>query len=133
VFSYPYAKSREAIATVAASGACDRAHGVRMRYVNPATGGWAMPTMGTFLQLLPRGFRGAACRSTDATVYCCVEGRGSVRIGDERFEFGPRDIFVVPSWQPRAFAASDEVVLFGYSDRPVQEALGLLREQTLSE
>jgi gentisate 1,2-dioxygenase len=130
VFSYPYARSRAAIAKVAQSGAFDRAHGVRMRYVNPLTGGWAMPTLATFLQLLPRGFRGASSRSTDGTVYCCVEGHGSARIADERFEFAPRDVFVVPSWQPRAFTAADEVVLFAFSDRPVQEALGLLREET---
>ncbi len=133
MFSYPYARSRAALAKLAAARVCDPAHGVRMRYVNPVTGGWAMPTMGTFLQLLPAGFRGMPSRSTDGTVYCCIEGRGSVRIGEQPFEFGPRDIFVVPSWQPRSFAAATEVVLFGYSDRPVQEALGLLREQTLDE
>ena len=60
VFNYPYAKSRAALAKLAAAGVRDPAHGVRMRYVNPVTGGWAMPTLGTFLQLLPRGFRGAA-------------------------------------------------------------------------
>jgi gentisate 1,2-dioxygenase len=132
VFSYPYARSRAALARVAAGGACDAAHGVRMRYVNPVTGGWAMPTLGTFLQLLPAGFRGQAHRSTDGTVCHCVEGHGSVRIGEETFEFGPRDVFVAPSWQLRALAADSEVVLFGYSDRPVQEALGLLREESLS-
>ena len=131
VFSYPYARSRAALAKVAAAGVRDAAHGVRMRYVNPIDGGWAMPTLGTFLQWLPARFRGAPSRSTDATVYCCVEGNGRVTIGSETFAFGPRDIFVVPSWHTRRFVVDDEVVLFGYSDRPVQEALGLLREQTL--
>jgi gentisate 1,2-dioxygenase len=132
VFNYRYATSRAALAKVHADGACDPAHGVRMRYVNPVTGGWAMPTLGTFLQLLPAGFRGRAHRSTDGTVYCCVEGHGSVRIGGETFAFGPRDVFVAPSWQPRRLAADSQVVLFGYSDRPVQEALGLLREETMT-
>jgi len=131
VFNYPYAKSRAALAKLAASGVRDPAHGVRMRYVNPVTGGWAMPTLGTFLQMLPRGFRSLPHRSTDGTVYCCVEGRGTMRIGDEEFEFGPRDVFVAPSWQVRTLTASADVVLFGYSDRPVQEALGLLREETI--
>lgn len=131
VFNYRYARSRAALATLAAGGVRDPAHGVRMRYVNPLTGGWAMPTLGTFLQLLPRGFCGLPHRSTDGTVYCCVEGHGTVRIGDETFDWGPRDIFVAPSWQPRTLTADSEAVLFGYSDRPVQEALGLLREETL--
>jgi len=133
VFNYPYAKSRAALAKLAAAGVSDPAHGVRMRYVNPVTGGWAMPTLGTFLQMLPSGFRSLPHRSTDGTVYCCVEGRGTIRIGDEEFEFGPRDVFVAPSWQARTLTASTDAVLFGYSDRPVQEALGLLREETLAE
>ena len=132
VFNYPYARSRAALATLAADGVCDPAHGVRMRYINPVTGGWAMPTLGTFLQLLPRGFHGLPHRSTDGTVYCCVEGHGTLRIGDEAFDWGPRDVFVAPSWQPRTWTAKSEAVLFGYSDRPVQEALGLLREETMS-
>lgn len=132
VFSYPYARSRAALATLAAGGVRDPAHGVRMRYVNPLSGGWAMPTIGTFLQLLPRGFAGAPHRSTDGTVYCCIEGRGTAWIGEQKFEFGPRDVFVAPSWHTRTLAAAEDTVLFAYSDRPVQEALGFLREETLA-
>jgi gentisate 1,2-dioxygenase len=60
-----------------------------------------------------------------------VEGRGTARIGDSVFSFGPRDIFVVPSWQPVQLAASAESVLFSYSDRPVLAALNLLREERI--
>jgi len=61
-----------------------------------------------------------------------AEGCGTAHIGSQAFTFGPRDIFVVPSWQPvRLSAPSEDVVLFSYSDRPVQEALGLLREQRI--
>jgi gentisate 1,2-dioxygenase len=133
VFNYRYAKSRAALTKLHADGVRDPAHGVRMRYINPVTGGWAMPTLGTFLQLLPGAFRGLPHRSTDGTVYCCVEGHGSIRIGDDVFEWGPRDIFVAPSWQTRQWSATTEAVLFGYSDRPVQEALGLLHEETIQE
>jgi gentisate 1,2-dioxygenase len=34
----------------------------------------------------------------------------------------------VPSWKPVVHEASDEAVLFSFSDRPVQEALQLFRE-----
>jgi len=35
----------------------------------------------------------------------------------------------VPSWVPVSHHAEREAVLFSYSDRPVQEKLGLWREQ----
>jgi len=39
------------------------------------------------------------------------------------------DIFVVPSWKPVVHEAAGEAVLFSFSDRPVQEALHLFREE----
>ena len=127
IFSYPYERSRAALEQLFRNGELDAWDGVKLRYVNPATGGWPIPTLATFLQLLPAGFEGRALRSTDATVYSVVEGSGAVLIGETRFQFAPRDIFVVPSWQPVQLAAVEQVVLFSYSDRPVQVALNLLR------
>jgi len=88
-----------------------------------------MPTIGTFIQLLPKGYATRPCRSTDGTVYVAVEGAGESRVGDEVFRWQPRDIFVAPSWMPVSHLAEDESVLFSFSDRPVQEKLGLWREQ----
>ena len=59
-----------------------------MRYTNPVTGDHAMPTMGTFIQLLPKGFRSARYRSTDATVFVAMEGSGRTRVGDEDVRLG---------------------------------------------
>jgi gentisate 1,2-dioxygenase len=128
VFNYPYAHSREALETAKRASEWDPCHGLKLRFVNPATGDFAMPTIGTFLQLLPRGFKTARYRSTDATVFTAVEGRGRSRIGEQVFEWGPRDIFVVPSWQWVTHEADDEAVLFSFSDRPVQQKLDLFRE-----
>jgi gentisate 1,2-dioxygenase len=128
VFSYPYARSRETLAHLAREGAPDTCHGWKMAFVNPLTGGHAMPTIATFIQMLPKGFRGASCRSTDGAVYSVVEGRGRARIGGEAFEFEKLDAFVVPSWMPLELEASEEAVLFSFSDRAAQEALGLWRE-----
>ncbi|WP_251863005.1 gentisate 1,2-dioxygenase [Achromobacter sp. Marseille-Q4962] len=128
IFNYPYARTREALDQLYRHGELDPWDGVKLRYVNPATGGYPMPTMATFMQLLPAGFRGRTYRGTDSTVYSVVEGRGTVRIGDREFAFGPRDIFVAPSWMPVQLAALADAVLFSYSDRPVQAALGLWRE-----
>ncbi len=129
IFSYPYNRSREALEQLRRNSAPDAWHGVKMQYINPATGGYAMPTIGAFIQLLPKGFRGKRYRCTDGTVYNVVEGKGRSRIGDQVFEWGPKDIFVVPSWCKVAHEADDEAVLFSFSDRPVQKAIGLWREE----
>jgi gentisate 1,2-dioxygenase len=96
--------------------------------VNPASGEFAMPTIATFVQLLPAGFASQPYRSTDGTVFVVVEGRGESRIGDQVFTWEPHDIFVVPSWLPHTHRADGEAVLFSFSDRVVQEKLGLWRE-----
>jgi gentisate 1,2-dioxygenase len=129
IFNYPYARSREALARLAKDGAADPFHGWKMQFINPMTGGPAMPTIGAFLQLLPKGLRTRPYRSTDGTVYCAVEGKGRARIGGETFAFEPRDVFVVPSWQPLELEADEETVLFSFSDRPSQLALGFWRER----
>lgn len=128
IFNYPYERSREALEKMRSAEEWDPSHGLKMRYINPVDGGWAMPTIGTCLQLLPRGFDGAPYRSTDATVYVCVEGSGRTQIRDKTIEWGPRDVFVVPSWHEIQHAATEDAVLFSYSDRPIQEKLGLFRE-----
>jgi gentisate 1,2-dioxygenase len=129
IFSYPYARSRESLDALARNEDPDPCHGHKLRYVNPASGGSAMPTIGTFIQLLPKGFSSRPCRSTDGTVYVVVEGKGESRVGDQVFGWEPHDIFVAPSWLPVSHRADDDSVLFSFSDRPVQQALGLWREQ----
>ena len=128
IFNYPYAETRAALDTMQRQDEWDACHGLKLRYTNPVSGDYAMPTMGTFIQLLPKGFSTARYRSTDATVFTVVEGHGRTRIGDEVFEWGPRDLFVVPSWKWVSHEADDEAVLFSYSDRPIQEKLDLFRE-----
>ena len=129
IFNYPYARSREALATLARNGPPDPCHGWKMQYINPLTGGHAMPTIGAFVQLLPKAFSSSAARSTDGTIYSVVEGEGRAWIGDAHYDFEPRDLFVVPSWMPCRFETKGECVLFSFSDRPAQLALGLWREQ----
>lgn len=129
IFSYPYERSRESLAKLSADADPDACHGWKMQFINPLTGGHAMPTIAAFIQLLPKGFAGSPCRATDGTVYCVVEGKGRAKAGGESLAFGPRDLFVVPSWTPLALEADEEAVLFSFSDRPGQEAMGLWREQ----
>ena len=128
IFSYPYARSREALAQLVKQEAPNAWTGHKLRYINPLTGGSPMPTIQPFLQLLPAGFSGGVHRSTDGTVYSVVEGQGTAEIAGQRFDFGPKDTFVVPSWAPLRLFAPGEVVLFSFSDRPVQQAMDVLRE-----
>jgi gentisate 1,2-dioxygenase len=133
IFNYPYARSREALDTLRRQEEIDAWVGVKLRYINPLTGGAPMPTIGACMQLLPAGFQGLPHRSTDGTVYSVVEGRGVATIGDRRLTFAPRDTFVVPSWATLSLDALDDVVLFSFSDRPVLQAIGQLREEFLPE
>ena len=128
IFNYPYARSRETLDALSRGNDPDPRHGWKMQFINPLTGGFAMPTIGAFIQLLPKGMKSAHYRSTDATVYSVVEGSGRIAVGERSFAFEPRDCFVVPSWHAASFEAEDECVLFSFSDRPAQVALGLWRE-----
>jgi len=129
VFNYPYARTRDALERMRRAEEWDSCHGLKVRYTNPITGNHAMATMGTFIQLLPKGFQTSAYRSTDATIFVPIEGRGRSVIGEDHvIEWGKRDVFVVPSWHKVRHEAAEESVLFSFSDRPIQEALHLFRE-----
>jgi len=136
IFSYPYERSREALEQLERDAPIDEWDGVKLRYINPLTGGSPMPTMQTFMQKIPAGFKGKAWRQTDGAVYSVVEGVGEAVIeggGKQlKFAFSPRDHFVVPSWHTARLSSAKGCVLFSYSDRPVQEALGIHNEERLS-
>ena len=135
IFSYPYERTREALHELEGHADIDAWDGVKLRYVNPATGGSPMPTMATFMQRLPAGFEGKPYRQTDGAVFSVVEGRGTVDIQGAgkswSFDFGPRDHFVIPSWHTAQLRSQPGCVLFSFSDRPVHQALGIHREERL--
>jgi len=131
LFSYPYGRSRSVLEDLRRNDEWHPSHGLKMQYVNPVTGGYPMPTIAAFIQLFPAGFGGRPYRSTDGTVFTVVEGSGRSIIAGETYEWGPKDIFVVPSWTAVRHVATTDAVLFSYSDRPVQKMLGLWREEAL--
>jgi gentisate 1,2-dioxygenase len=128
VINYTYARTRPILERLKKAGDIDKRHGARVRYANPITGSWALPTMGAHLALLPNGFKGEPYRSTDGTIFVCVEGGGATKVEDQTFEWAPNDVFVVPPWKRYSHTTSKESVLFSISDRPMQEALGIWRE-----
>jgi len=136
IFSYPYERSREALRALEKNAPLDAWDGVKLRYINPLTGGSPMPTMATFMQSLPAGFDGKPYRQTDGAVFSVVEGDGSIIVsrGDAtcQFAFSARDHFVIPSWHTARFRSERGCVLFSYSDRPVHQALGIHKEERMN-
>jgi gentisate 1,2-dioxygenase len=129
IFNYPWRATRESLERLRRMRDPDSCHGYKMKYINPLTGGSAMPSISTAMQLLPKDFRSETYRCTAGTIYTVVEGRGVAHIGTARFEWGPHDIFVVPSWHALKLEALSDAVLFSYSDQVVQEKLDFFREQ----
>ncbi len=128
--NYPYKEMRARLMRAVTEGTkTDAVHGTRLGYANPLTGASPTPSIGATLRYLPAGFDGVPARVTDGTVYVCVEGRGHTEIDGARFDWGPHDIVVVPGWKQFRHAADQDSILFSLSDRPVQEALGLWREE----
>ncbi len=128
IFNYPYDRTRAALVAVAGAE-IDPHWGATLRYANPIDGGWAMPTIASWMSHFPAGTSTQRMRSTDGIVVAVAEGRGVATIGDQRIPFGPRDVFVVPNWTWRSFEASEDAFLFCSSDRTAQEKLGLWREE----
>ena len=129
VFNYPYRITRESLHALVRFRDPDPCHGYMMKYMNPVTGGPAMPTLTTAIQLLPTGFRTAPYRCTAGTVFTVVEGSGILRSAGQTFAWQQSDTFVVPSWNSFDLDCATEAVLFSFSDRIVQEKLDFFREQ----
>lgn len=133
VFNYPYSRARDVLERLKNHSEWDPCHALKMEYIDPTTGGPAIPTISTFMQLLPAGFLGKPYRSTAGTIYCVVEGTGSVEVSDENgtttMRYGPWDIFVVPSWKFSVMKPDVETVIFSASDQAMQTKLGLWREE----
>jgi len=129
VFNYPYRITRDSLHATSRVREPDPCHGHMLQYINPLTGGPAIPTLTTAMQLLPKGFSTRSYRCTASTVFSVVEGTGVMKTAGFQCAWGPRDIFVVPSWAAFSLEAAADAVLFSYSDRAVQEKLDFFREQ----
>lgn len=133
VFNYPYERTRDALYRLSRSGAPDSHHGFKLRYVNPVDGGWAMPTIATWMQWLPKNFNTQPWQCTDGLGFVCKEGSGETRIpaadgSVTTLTWKANDTFVVPGWTAHSHHVNDDTILFGFSDRAAQEKLGLWRE-----
>jgi gentisate 1,2-dioxygenase len=127
VINYTYKRTRPIVERMMQAGEIDKRHGARVHYANPVTGGPVLPTMGAWLAMFPKGFKGEPYRATDGTIFVCVEGEGKTTVDGKDLDWGPNDVFVVPPWKRYSHNVAKEAVLFSISDRPAQKALGIWR------
>ena len=118
-----------------ANGTPDPHHGFKLRYLNPATGALADahdPALSpSTCQPASRRGRCAQHRRHRARVPAKVVAKPAERAvrANSTWRFQENDVFVVPSWHSLQLRADRDALLFSFSDRPVQQALGLWREE----
>jgi gentisate 1,2-dioxygenase len=108
--------------------------GTILEYVNPVTGGPSLPTMDSFLQRLRPGQKTQPHRHSASAVYLAVEGYGQTMINGTAYEWAPGDVFALPLWASHChenLSASEDAILFSFTDAPVMKALHWYREQEL--
>jgi len=111
----------------------DPYHGQLLEYVNPLTGGPALPTIKCQIQVLPPGFSGRLHRSTASSIAFVVQGEGRTVFGDKEIAWGKHDTVAIPNWtwHRHVNASSREpAILFTLSDSPILTTLGFYREET---
>jgi gentisate 1,2-dioxygenase len=133
LLNYKFEQTYAALKAMAEGSAGSPYDGISIEYVNPLTGGPALPTIACFASLLRPGQHTKAHRHTGSTIYHAIKGRGSSIISGKAFAWDEKDTFVVPSWAYHEHQAATEAVLFSYSDAALLPALGLYREEALEE
>lgn len=136
LFKYEWAPTYEALNRFARATDGSPFDGIHMDYVNPATGGPVMQTIGASIQMLRPGEHTKAHRQVGSFLYQCCRGSGYSIINGQRFDWQERDIFCVPSWMFHEHvngSAAEDACLFAFHDLPVMKALGLYREQAFGE
>jgi gentisate 1,2-dioxygenase len=106
--------------------------GVALEYVNPATGGPTLPTLGCWIQMLRPGERTKTHRHTSTSIYHAFQGSGTTTINGEPFNWEKGDTFIVPLWSWHEHANrsdKEEAILFSMHDLPILKAFGLYREE----
>lgn len=129
-FRYSWNETYESLKTLGETEN-DPFDGVLLRYVNPMTGGFTLPTMSCEIQALNGGLKTRLHRHTSTALYHVFRGRGRTKVGEGYLEWKKGDSFVIPLWQWHGHEnlSEEEAILFSMNDRPVMEALQLYREE----
>lgn len=133
VLAYQWPKVEEAL-KLASGGEPDPYDDAILEYQNPLTGGPALPTIGTAIQMLRPGVRCKSHRHTGSVVYYIVRGEGTTTIDGQKFDWGKGDFLALPPWAVHEHANrsdTNDAVMFQVNDIPALKALGLYREQAV--
>ena len=106
--------------------------GVVLEYVDPETGGPALPSLACWAQMLRPGEKTKSHRHTSSAVYHVIRGNGRTVVGDTVLEWGPKDCFAIPNWawhEHRNLSETSDAALFSVNDVPLIRFLGLYREE----
>lgn len=105
--------------------------GVILEYVNPITGGSALPTIDCHVQMLRGGEETKEHRHTSGTIYLVIRGEGETQAGEQTLRWSKGDGFVVPNWcwHRHRNLTREESLLFSVSDAPLLKAVQLYREE----
>lgn len=126
VFRYAYAAASTAVAGAPVAPDGSR----RVRYMNPLTGGCAMPFVDSHLVQIDPDTTTRASRSSSNAICCVVEGTGETRVGNKTIAWREKDIFTLPrgNWITHQTGAGT-ARLFVVSDRDLMARLGLLNDE----
>jgi gentisate 1,2-dioxygenase len=130
-YRYPWKETLKALQARAKDPA-DACHGRLLEYVNPVTGGPALPTMKCQIQVLPPGFNGKQYRTTASSIAFVIQGKGRTIVGDKEVAWAKHDTVAIPnwSWYRHVNETDGDAILFTMTDSPILSALGFFREET---
>ncbi len=95
---------------------------IALEYTNAHTGAPVMKTFSCQIQMLRPGVHTHAHRHTGSWIYFAFEGHGATIVDGVRFDWGPGDMFVLPSWSVHEHvntAADERTILFAVHDTPL--------------
>jgi gentisate 1,2-dioxygenase len=104
-----------------------------LEYRNEAYGGHTLKTLTCWIQMLEGGEETLLHRHTYTHLYHVFEGQGVSEVEGKELTWEKGDCFVVPNWtwhRHRNTDATTPTILFSMNDLPLQEALGLYREES---
>jgi gentisate 1,2-dioxygenase len=104
----------------------DPHEGIKLDFVNPATGEPVFKTLNYSAQLLRPGEETELKRETAGTFYVVIEGTGATEVGGKRFEWTQNDIFVAPNflWRRHLNTGKNDAVIYSVSDAALMMNIG---------
>ena len=107
----------------------DLHEGFVLDYIDPLSGGPALPTIACRLHRLPTGRSTAPQRETSSRIYHVVQGAGRTIAQGKNMDWRPGDTFVIPGWCWTEHRAEKDAVLFAMCDEPILRAASLYRRE----